>query len=113
MALKALMIRKKIDAKQKELQALRTQEEDLIKREAELEGMIAEADTEDEQRAVEEEIEKFNTEKANTAEAIKALDDEVRELEEALSNEGVYLVKTKPGRADAVLAAYLAGELEF
>lgn len=36
-----------------------------------------------------------------------------RELEEALSNEGVYLVKTKPGRADAVLSAYLAGELEF
>lgn len=36
-----------------------------------------------------------------------------RELEAALSHEGVYLVKTKPGRADAVLAAYLAGELEF
>ena len=35
------------------------------------------------------------------------------ELEIALSDEGVFLVKTKPGRADAVLAAYLAGDLEF
>ena len=36
-----------------------------------------------------------------------------RELEEALSDEGVFLVKTAPGRADAVLAAYLTGDLEF
>ena len=36
-----------------------------------------------------------------------------KELEEALSDEGVFLVKTKPGRADAVLAAYLSGDLEF
>ncbi|MBR7104561.1 MAG: hypothetical protein IKC65_06435 [Lentisphaeria bacterium] len=35
------------------------------------------------------------------------------ELESALSDEGVYLVKTRPGRADAVLAAYLSGDLEF
>ena len=34
-------------------------------------------------------------------------------LEQALSDEGVFLVKTAPGRADSVLAAYLAGELEF
>ena len=34
-------------------------------------------------------------------------------LEQALSDEGVFLVKTKPGRADAVLAAYLTGDLEF
>lgn len=35
------------------------------------------------------------------------------ELEQALSDEGIFLVKTKPGRADAVLAAYLSGDLEF
>ena len=35
------------------------------------------------------------------------------ELEKALSDEGIFLVKTKPGRADSVLAAYLAGDLEF
>ena len=35
------------------------------------------------------------------------------ELESALSDEGVFLIKTKPGRADAVLAAYLNGDLEF
>ena len=35
------------------------------------------------------------------------------ELEQALSDEGVFLVKTAPGRADAVLAAYLSGDLEF
>lgn len=34
-------------------------------------------------------------------------------LESALSDEGVFLIKTKPGRADAVLAAYLSGDLEF
>ena len=35
------------------------------------------------------------------------------ELEAALSDEGVFLVRTKPGRADSILAAYLTGDLEF
>ena len=34
-------------------------------------------------------------------------------MAQALSDEGVFLVKTAPGRADAVLSAYLAGDLEF
>ena len=47
MALKALMLRKKIDDKKKELEALRASN-DFAKREAELEASINEAETDEE-----------------------------------------------------------------
>ena len=101
MALKALMIRKRLDAKMRERDALKEQVEAYTAREAELEGMIAEAETEDEQRAVEEEIETFNSNRAKDTEDLKALDDEVRELEEALAAEEAEQV-TEPAPAEEV-----------
>ena len=49
MAMKALMLRKKIDLKKKEQEALRAHGEELEKREAELTKAIDEVETEEEQ----------------------------------------------------------------
>ena len=86
MALKALMLRKKIDDKKKELEALRASN-DFAKREEELEAAIAEAETEEEKAAVEEEVEKFENEKAEFEAKEGALDVEVRNLESELEEE--------------------------
>lgn len=87
MALKALMLRKKIDAKKKELEALRAKSEEFATREAELAKAIEETQTEEERSAVEEEVTKFETESAGHSEAVEALEGEVRQLEEELAEE--------------------------
>lgn len=84
MALKALMIRKKLDEKKKNLEALRAKDADFEKREAELEKAIDEAETDEEKAAVEEEVEKFEGEKAEHEEAKADLEKEVGELENEL-----------------------------
>ena len=56
MALKALMLRKKINEKKSALEELRTKDADFEKREAELEAAVNEAETEEEQNTVEEEV---------------------------------------------------------
>lgn len=86
MALKALMLRKKIDDKKKELEALRASN-DFAKREAELEASINEAETDEEKAAVEEEVAKFEAEKADYEAKEGALDEEVRKLETELEQE--------------------------
>lgn len=86
MALKALMLRKKIDDKKKELEALRASN-DFDKREAELEASINEAETDEEKAAVEEEVAKFEAEKADFEAKEGALDEEVRNLESELEEE--------------------------
>lgn len=87
MALKALMLRKKIDVKKKELDGLRAKLEEFQTREAELETAISEAETEDEQRAVGEEVEAFTAEKEANDTAMNDLDKEIRELEDELAEE--------------------------
>ena len=87
MALKALMLRKKIDAKKKELEALRAKDADFKKREAELEASIDEAQTEEETQAVNEEIEKFESEKAEHETAKAGLEEAIGKLEEDLRAE--------------------------
>ena len=86
MALKALMLRKKIDDKKKELETLRASN-DFDKREAELEASINEAETDEEKAAVEEEVAKFEAEKADFEAKEGALDEEVRNLESELEEE--------------------------
>lgn len=86
MALKALMLRKKIDDKKKELETLRSSN-DFAKREAELEASINEAETDEEKAAVEEEVAKFEAEKADYEAKEGALDEEVRKLESELETE--------------------------
>lgn len=84
MALKALMLRKQIDAKKKELEALRAKDEEFTKREAELEQAIDEAETDEETKAVEDEIEKFEGEKAENDAAKSELEQTVEGLENEL-----------------------------
>lgn len=85
MALKALMLKRKLDDKKKELEELRAKAESFETREKELEESIAEAETDEEKAAVEEEIEKFDTEKVEYEEAKATLEREVGELEEQLT----------------------------
>ncbi len=85
MALKALMLKRKLDDKKKELEELRTKAESFETREKELEESIAEAETDEEKAAVEEEIEKFDTKKVEYEGAKATLEREVGELEEQLT----------------------------
>lgn len=87
MALKALMLRQKIDKKKIELEALRTKETAFVTREAELETSIREAETEEEQAAVETEIETFTAEREANKTAIEDLSKEIGELEADLTAE--------------------------
>lgn len=90
--LKVLMLRKKIDAAKKRLEALRAKDAEFAKREAELEQAIEEAaavegeNAEEAQKAVEEEAEKFDSEKKEHEEAKKSLDDEIAEMEKELED---------------------------
>ena len=85
MALKALMLRSKIDNKKKELEDLREKDADFKTREAELETDIAEAETEEEQAAVQAEVEKFDTEKAAHESGKTDLETEIAGLETELA----------------------------
>lgn len=86
MAMKALMLRKKIDLKKKEQEALRAHGEELEKREAELTKAIDEVETEEDQGTVEEAVGQFEREKAEHEEKAKELDTQVRELEKELAD---------------------------
>lgn len=84
MALRAIMLKKKIDDKKKELEALRSKDEEFTKRETELEASIEEAETDEEKTAVEEEVDKFDEEKKAHDEAKANLEGEVNDLEAEL-----------------------------
>lgn len=87
MALKAIMLRKKLNDTQKALDALREKDAEFEKREAELEASIEETTTQEERDAVDGEIEKFEAEKKEHEEAKEKLEAEVRELEQSLADE--------------------------
>lgn len=87
MALKALILRKKIDAKKKELEALRAKDADFEKRAAELTAAIEEAQSEEDTATVEEMASAFEAEQAGHEDAKAALEREIGELEEDLQNE--------------------------
>lgn len=84
MALKALMLRKKIDDKKKALDGLRSKDADFVKREADLEQSIEEAQTDEEKQTVEAEVEKFESEKEEHEKAKTGLENEISELEKDL-----------------------------
>ena len=90
MALKALVLRSKLDAKNKELEALRAKDADFATREAELEAAVNEMteETSEEDRAtVEAEVEAFQQEKDEHDAAKGELETEVAELEAELEAE--------------------------
>ena len=83
MALKVLMLKKRIDDKKKALKDL-MESIDFEKREQDLEKAIEEAGTDEERSVVETEIEKFETEKRENEEAVASLEEEIRGLENDL-----------------------------
>ena len=84
MALKQIMLSRKIEQKKQELAALREKDADFQTREDALTQAIEEAQTEEEQKTVEEEVEKFDTEKTAHDEAKEKLEAEIGDLEAEL-----------------------------
>lgn len=64
MALKAIMLRRSIDKKKAELETLRAKDADFENREKELEKAISETETEEQEAAVSEEVDKYEADKA-------------------------------------------------
>lgn len=87
MALKALLLRKKIDDKKKTLEALRNKSPDFAIREAELEAAINEADSEEDRQTVEQLVGEFEAERAAHEEQETALTQEIDQLEQELTEE--------------------------
>lgn len=85
MALKAIMLRNRIDKKMSELEELRKKDEEFLNREAELETAINEAVTEEEQQVVSEQIDAFDTEKTEHEKAKTRLQGEIDDLEAQLA----------------------------
>lgn len=82
MAIKAILLRKKIDDAKKKLQELNV---DFAAREKELEQAIAEAETEEEKKAVEEAVDALEKEQKENADAKADLEAEVTKLEGELA----------------------------
>lgn len=96
MALRALMLKKSIDTKRAELQALEKKDAEFATREAELESAIEEAVSPEEQQAVNEQIDRFEEEKNAHEVAKSALTEEIAQLEDELREEE----KKKPVRSE-------------
>lgn len=84
MALRQIMLSRKIEQKKQELAALREKDADFQTREDALTQAIEEAQTEEEQKTVEEEVEKFDTEKTAHDESKERLEVEIGDLEAEL-----------------------------
>lgn len=87
MALKALMLRKKIDSRNKELEALIEKRSAFSVRETELETAIAEAETAEDEATVEEAINALNAEKAENDKAVEEKEAEIAGLKAELEAE--------------------------
>lgn len=87
MALKALLLKKQLDNKRKELEALRAKDADFVTREAELTQAIDEVETEEQRAEVEEMVTAFEGEKADHAKAVGDLEREIEGLETDLAAE--------------------------
>ena len=81
MALKTMMLRRSIEKKKEELEQLCAKDADFSAREAELETAISEAETEEQEVAVAEEVDKYDTEKKAHEDAKIALSSEIEGLE--------------------------------
>lgn len=85
MALKTIMLRRSIEKKQAELEALRQKDAEFSTREAELETAINEAETAEQEQAVTEEVEAFDADKTAHEAKKAALAGEIEGLEAELS----------------------------
>lgn len=96
MALKVLMLRKKINTKQKDLDALRAKDAEFQTREADLEKSIEEAVSEEERSAVDEAIAVFDNEKRAHEEGKAELERTIADLETELAAEEAAQDTTPP-----------------
>lgn len=87
MALRAIMLKAKIDKKREELKKLKEKDAEFETREAELETAIGEAQTEEEQQVISEQVETFETEKKEHDEKKENLEKEIEDLENDLKKE--------------------------
>lgn len=87
MALKALMLRKKLNDARKALEALRAKDAEFEKREKEIEASIEEAEAEEERSAVEEAVESFESEKKQHEDEKAGLERQISDLEKDLQEE--------------------------
>ena len=87
MALKALMLRKKLNDARKALEALRAKDAEFEKREKEIEASIEEAEAEEERAAVEEAVESFEAEKKAHEDEKAGLERQITDLEKDLQEE--------------------------
>ena len=81
MALKTMMLWRSIEKKKEELEQLRAKDADFSVRESELETAISEAETEEQETAVAEEVDKYDAEKKAHEDAKIALSSEIEGLE--------------------------------
>lgn len=100
MALRALVLGKKIQTKRSELEKLNDAKAELEKRSEELEKAIEEAETEEDQQAVEEEAEKLETEIAENETARTSLEAEIGDLENQLAEEERKQETPAPAKAE-------------
>lgn len=81
MALRALMKRRELDQVNKQLKELREKADGFEQREKDLEGMINEAETDEERAAVEEEVTNFEQEREEVSKEIEGLEERVAGIE--------------------------------
>lgn len=99
--LKALMLRRRIDLKKKDLAALREKLECFKTRETELATAIDEVETEEQRTAVEEEITAFENERNEAQTGADQLEQEISDLENELSQEEAAQDTTPPADTGA------------
>ena len=87
MALRAIMLRRDIERREAELNALRERDAEFQTRESELEAAIAEVETDEQRDALNAEIETFETERSAHTDAVTALENTLTGLREQLAAE--------------------------
>lgn len=90
MALRAILLRNKLDTKNKALEALRAKDAEIEKREQELEAAINEMTdetSEEDRKVVEKQVEEFQLEKEGHEKEKKSLEEEISETENEIKKE--------------------------
>lgn len=87
MALKTIMLRRDLERREAELNALRERDDEFQTREADLEAAIAEVETDEQRDAMNAEIETFETERSAHQDAVSALEAKVEELRSQIQAE--------------------------
>ena len=87
MALRALLLRQQINAKEAELANLRRKEPDMNKREKDLADAIDEAQTDDDRKALEDLIDEFEKDRDELQKELDELSTEIEKLKQDLKDE--------------------------